>query len=327
MEQGGVARGMVRMPRNQPAKQCTRLSAILSAALAIAIATPALALESSPPQVIQTPFGPMVTPATAPTAQAPVPPASSRPGPMPAAPVAVSNPSGNSDGIQVDVVDGRISMTAEAVPLAELLAALDRAVGAESSVADHLQNRNISVRFRDLAFDRAVRKIFEGQSLDYLVVGEDRILVTAESGIAAPGAGTVTRTAAGSTVAATRQPVPAGPATGAPVANPFQVQPDRQQQQPIQTPFGQIFNQQGNPAVGPPAGPLAGPGAGQQQPNALFGNSSPTILDLDNQPANTPAPGAQPASTPAPGTPGQPQAPQPPQSPFPTFPIPAQPQR
>lgn len=200
------------------------------------------------------------------------------------------------DDIQVDVEDGRISMSAEAVSLVKLLDTLDRAVGTESSVADHLQNRNMSVRFQNLDFNDAVRKIFEGQSLDYIVVGQERIMVTAESGVTPPGGGTLTRTASRSS--GTPAPTPRE-TINAPAANPFRLQPNVQPAgQPVQTPFGTIF-QGGNPAAGRGGAPAA-PENTPAQPSSLFGNTNPNPF---NNPAPDPAPQAPQPRGPIPGQP------------------------
>lgn len=195
--------------------------------------------------------------------------------------------SGTEDRVRLDVVDGRISLTAEAVPLSDLLRMFDQAIGTESTVAEHLRSRNISVSFVGLDFGDAVRKIFEGQSLDYAVLGRDRIMVTAESGIAPPRAEAMTRTAPGAATAATTRST-ATPREGInQPPNPFQLQQGAQPgaQQPINTPFGQIFNQQGNQPGRPT--PVV-PGNTPVQPSPLFGNSSPTPFG-NQTPATSPA--------------------------------------
>jgi hypothetical protein len=192
---------------------------------------------------------------------------------------------GDSERVQVEVTDGRISMSAEAVTLAELLETLDRAVGTRSSVAGHLQSRNMSVRFRDLAFGDAVRKIFEGQSLDYIVVGQERIMVTAESGVAPPGGGTMARTASGSNSRTTATAAPREN-INAPVPNPFQLRGNGPGQ-PVATPFGTIFNQGGNPAAGRTGQPVQSTPA---QPSTLFGNTDPNPFNNGGADPTPPTP-------------------------------------
>ena len=76
--------------------------------------------------------------------------------------------------LDVRIVDDRISISASAVPLVELLAALDAVAGTESSVAVELRNRNVSVQFSGLSLDNALDKVFEGLGLDFLVVGRTK---------------------------------------------------------------------------------------------------------------------------------------------------------
>ena len=78
--------------------------------------------------------------------------------------------------------------SAEAVGLGRLLSMFDRAAGTESTVPVELQNRNISVQFQALDFGQAVKKIFEGLPLDYVVLEQGRIVVTAVAGtLTVPG--------------------------------------------------------------------------------------------------------------------------------------------
>src|SRR5437773_11056539 len=81
-------------------------------------------------------------------------------------------------GPEVDLVDNKLSINAEAVPLGRLLRLLDSATGMTSKVPPELSNRNISVRFSGLTFDAAIRKLFEGQPLDYVVIKGKGIVVT-----------------------------------------------------------------------------------------------------------------------------------------------------
>ena len=69
-------------------------------------------------------------------------------------------------GPEIAVIDGKVSIDAEVVPLGRLLQLFDRATGLQSTVPAALANRNLSVKFSDLSFDDAVRKIFEGQPID-----------------------------------------------------------------------------------------------------------------------------------------------------------------
>ena len=219
--------------------------------------------------------------------------------------------------LDVRIVDDRISISASAVPLAELLAALDAVAGTESSVAIELRNRNVSVQFSGLSLDNAVEKVFEGLGLNFLVVGGRRIMVTAVSG----GPDGVTRGL--STTAGTSTPArPAAPAPAA--ANPFQMQGFQGQAAPqrVAQPGGNPFGVPGQAApqsgaqprvIQTPFGPIAAPerdtpppdggptGAGgfptSETPDSrtnLFGNTSPRMLDLNKQQPNIPSPAPAP---------------------------------
>lgn len=175
-----------------------------------------------------------------------------------------------ADRLDIQVVDGQISMYAEAVGLGRLLSMFDRATGTESTVPPELENRNVSVQFLDLDRAQAVRKIFEGLPLDYVVLEAERIVVTAASGTVVSGAGPIPVSSP------VRTPAEAQPFAGVqpPVAaaNPFQspgVNPGAPARGPngsapaqpaiIQTPFGPLVNPRANAQ---PAAPLAGPGQG-----------------------------------------------------------------
>jgi len=71
---------------------------------------------------------------------------------------------------EIEIVDGKVTMSAQGVPLGRLLSLLDRALGLTSTVKPELANRNISVRFTGLPVKDAVHKIFEGQPLNYMFV-------------------------------------------------------------------------------------------------------------------------------------------------------------
>ena len=235
-----------------------------------------------------------------------------------------------AEQMDVSVVDDRISINAEAVGLGQLLRMFDRAAGTDSSVPVELAGRNVSVEFTDMGFDDAVAKIFEGLRLDYIIVGRGRILVTGVSGVPPNNNSSVTT----SSSIATSSPPPPQPVAVAPGFNPFQMpasgnqaganqrgvnQPGAQQPAIVQTPFGPIVNPRATANAGQaqPAGPLSMPGqsgfpglgtpanqagfpstqADTGQPS-IFGNTSPTILDLNKQQPATqpPFPGTAPTS-------------------------------
>jgi hypothetical protein len=84
-------------------------------------------------------------------------------------------------GPDIRIIDDKVSMQADAVPLARLLRLLDQVTGMTSKVPAELENRNVSVRFTNLSFDEAVQKIFEGLPLDYAVIQGQGIVVTGTS--------------------------------------------------------------------------------------------------------------------------------------------------
>ena len=164
-----------------------------------------------------------------------------------------------ADEPKIDVIDGKISISAQAVPLARFLKLFDRALGLNSEVkpGQGLENRNVSVQFTDLNFDEAVRKIFQGMPLNYVVIKGKGIKVDLAQG------GPVDSPAFSS-------PLP----PSLPQIQPIQ-QPILNQQNPIQavspSPFGSPAP---NPAVGAanPSAPLTGPGV---LPPPIGANNSP----------------------------------------------------
>src|SRR5262245_9199116 len=84
-------------------------------------------------------------------------------------------------GPEVDLVDNKLSISAEAITLSRLLQLVDLATGMKSKVPPELANRNISVKFSGLTLTDGVRKMFQGQPFDYIVVQGQGIIVTAAS--------------------------------------------------------------------------------------------------------------------------------------------------
>src|SRR5436190_22402606 len=80
---------------------------------------------------------------------------------------------------EIQIINGKVSIQAEAVPLGRLLRLFDAATGMTSKVPPELANRNVSMRFSGLPFDAAIRKMFEGQPLDYVLIKGKGIVVTA----------------------------------------------------------------------------------------------------------------------------------------------------
>jgi len=205
-------------------------------------------------------------------------------------------------GPQIDFVDDKLSVSAEAVSLGRLLHLFDLATGMQSKVPPELANRNISVKFSGLNINDGVKKMFQGQPLDYVVIQGQGIIVTAASQ-------TVT---SADTVPAYTAPPPqqqqqlqqqqqqfdqpfANDFPGQqqpPAAQGLQQLPQQQQQQPqqqpptIQTPFGPIPNPRAQQA---PNAPSVAP----VQQNPLFPQPS-----QPNQPTAQPQQGIAPFGAP-----------------------------
>src|SRR4051794_10023393 len=84
-------------------------------------------------------------------------------------------------GPEVDLVDNKLSINADTISLSRLLRLVDLATGMKSKVPPELANRNISVRFSGLNMADGVRKIFQGQPIDYVLVEGQGVIVTASS--------------------------------------------------------------------------------------------------------------------------------------------------
>jgi len=234
--------------------------------------------------------------------------------------LATAGVSDDKKGPEIQIIDGKVSMSATAVPLGRLLRLFDMATGLKSKVPPEFANRNVSVRFNSLSFDQAVEKIFEGVPLDYIVVKGQGIMVTSASQRAETG---------GTTSALNPSPVQSTPIDeqpffppGAAPAGMGGVQP------PFPGVVGGNVNQQ--PAIGgaqpaviqTPFGPMPNPRANQPQqsntPMAVPGSNLPFGLSNSTNSSNpfgdgsiptfnpnqtTPIPTTNPFGTPA-GTPG-----------------------
>src|SRR2546425_1597377 len=84
-------------------------------------------------------------------------------------------------GPEIDLVDNKLSINAETIPLGRLLRLLDLATGMQSKVPAELAERNISVKFSGLSLEDGVRKIFQGQPFDYVIVERRGVIVTSAS--------------------------------------------------------------------------------------------------------------------------------------------------
>jgi hypothetical protein len=198
-------------------------------------------------------------------------------------------------GPDIRIVDNKVSIQADSIPLARLLQLLDRVMGTSSTIPAQYATRNVNIQFSDLDINDAVHKIFEGQMLDYVFIDGQGVVVTAAS-----------QTAGGPTAAppprelspfqdAPTFPPPQGftidPATGSPVVIPqgfgganIPPQPvgvNQAQPAVIQTPFGPIINQRANQQQNQPVNgtlPFGGaaPFGGAPAPfGAPFGTGAP----------------------------------------------------
>lgn len=211
-------------------------------------------------------------------------------------------------GPDIRIIDNRVSIQAEAIPLSRLLRLLDQATGMTSKVPPELANRNVSVRFSNLSFDDAVDKIFEGQPLDYVLVAGKGIIVTGTS---------QTLNARNNPGPSTAPPAPQDvfndenqafinnqqqqiqqqpPMPGMAVGVPNQNQPAM-----IQTPFGAIPNPRANqPNTFPQnAAPMVTPG--QMTPQNPFNSTLPGFNSSNQLPTlqSNPSLGGTPPSQPA----------------------------
>ena len=174
-------------------------------------------------------------------------------------------------GPEITLLDNKLSISADAISLGRLLRLLDQATGMQSKVPREFADRNISVRFSELSFDQAVRKIFQGQPFDYVVIGGQGIIITGSSQtLSATDSAAPPNAPPGQPVEQTfvqddppfiPQPVQMPPQIGvqpvpgfAPIPgaanNPFSQQ-QQQQPQVIQTPFGPIPNPRANQGLQP----------------------------------------------------------------------------
>jgi len=159
-------------------------------------------------------------------------------------------------GPEINLVDNKLSINAETIPLGRLLRLLDLATGMQSKVPAELANRNISVKFSGLSLEDGVRKIFQGQPLDYVVVEGRGVTVTSASQTTPVGA-------------------ESAPIYNAPQAQPFSPQPVEQPftpdfpQVPVPQPGQPPIPQQQPPTIQTPFGPIANPRAGQPVPQIV----------------------------------------------------------
>src|SRR5262245_22149750 len=87
----------------------------------------------------------------------------------------------SAKGPQVELIDSKLSINAEAISVSRLLQLVDLATGMKSTVPPELANRNVSVRFSGLPVADGVRKMFQGLPFDYVMIAGQGIIVTAAS--------------------------------------------------------------------------------------------------------------------------------------------------
>jgi len=159
-------------------------------------------------------------------------------------------------GPEVGMVDDKLSINAESVSIGRLLQLIDLATGMKSKVPAELANRNISAKFSGLNVADGIRKLFQGQPVDYVLIEGQGIFVTA-----------VSQNIPTESVPYTPQPQP--------VEQPF-VQDFAPQQIPVQP--------QQQPATIPtPFGPMANPRAQQPQVNQPFNQPQNSLFPQPNQ--------------------------------------------
>jgi hypothetical protein len=186
-------------------------------------------------------------------------------------------------GPEVNLVDDRISINAENIPLSRLLQLVDMATGMKSKIPAELGSRNVSVKLSDLNLTEAVRKIFQGQPLDYVMIeGQGIVVMRASQTGPTSSASSAPPPAYNPGLAQQPQPneQPFSQDFAAPV--PGQIPPIGQQgQQPgtVQTPFGPMANPRTNQPQQQPTAAVPNP-----QQNSLFPQPGQSIGQPIGQP-------------------------------------------
>ncbi|HVQ65479.1 MAG TPA: hypothetical protein VMT78_13145 [Terriglobia bacterium] len=180
---------------------------------------------------------------------------------------------------EIEVVDGKVSMSVQAMPLSRLLSLLDRAMGLTSQVKPELANRTISVRFSGLVLRDAVHKIFEGQPFNYMLVEGKGIRVTdlAQGGPSTSSASSTPFQDSGPINQAPINPINQPLPGVSPVQQPVNAQGGNPAGQPAQaiTPFGPGTNQNPPAANANPGGATA---PGQMPPP--IGGTNPLVIPV-----------------------------------------------
>jgi hypothetical protein len=214
----------------------------------------------------------------------------------------VTSALGADKGPEINIVNNKLSIDAQNVPLGRLLRLLDLATGMKSKVPPELANRNISAKFSGLPLGDGVRKIFQGQPFDYVVLEGQGVIVTSAA-----------QNVASTDSAPSYNPPPGQVMAPQPIEQPFtpdfppatvpqpgfapQQMPPQQQPPTIQTPFGPIAN----PRAGQPIVGGAAPAVPPVQQNPLFPGSNPQQAAPQQAaptPFGTPSPFGQPQTNP-----------------------------
>jgi hypothetical protein len=174
----------------------------------------------------------------------------------------------------VRVVDGKVSVQVKEIPLVQLVKLLDEAMGTKSRVKKELETKKMTVRFDDLPYDAAVKKIFQAAQLDYIVLPEG-LIVTAPS----------TTTAGGTSASTTVQPTLPQPTLPNPTVPGLEQSPFGPQGNPPAVPPGALgaenpFTGSPNVGIAPPSS-TATPGAPPIAPGGPASGPQPIITAPD----------------------------------------------
>jgi hypothetical protein len=130
--------------------------------------------------------------------------------------------------------DGRLELSARAVPLADLLQCLVERTGLRVEYDGPAPRQAVSVALRGEPLDRTLQSLLEGLGVNYLLTrdasGHDRLIVFASSGAAEPSRGAGSRAPA-----ETGRPEPAAP--GEPEIHEDESQPSFPPSAPPPQPF------------------------------------------------------------------------------------------
>ena len=158
-------------------------------------------------------------------------------------------------GPEVTNVDQKISISVDDITLDRLIRLWDQATAMQSVVPPELANRKLSIHFTGLPISDALRKMFNGQPFDYVLVEGHGVLIMERS---------QSEPVAQSADVSTPVEQVTEPAVSQEV--PSLIVPPAEQQQPIiiQTPFGPIVSPYGReqpvvqlpPVYGPPPPPF-----------------------------------------------------------------------